>query len=148
MVSFLGAIEKQKFVYILNRDNEANLTISSPLESHKSHTICYALHGLDVGFENPIFAAIEVNYEDLNENGGHTKTLTFYELDLGVNHVVRKWSEEIDPTANLLIPVPGDEDGPGGCLICAENYIYFKNMDHKTLAVYCLPPLKLHFPLF
>jgi len=30
----VGAIEKQKLVYILNRDTAARLTISSPLEAH------------------------------------------------------------------------------------------------------------------
>jgi len=37
----IAGIEKQKFVYILNRDNAANLTISSPLEAHKSQTIVF-----------------------------------------------------------------------------------------------------------
>ena len=37
-----GAIEKQKLVYILNRDASANLTISSPLEAHKSNTFVYS----------------------------------------------------------------------------------------------------------
>ena len=46
-----------------------------------------------------------------------------YELDLGLNHVVRKWSEPVDNGANLLIPVLGGGDGPGGVLICAENFI-------------------------
>ena len=32
--------------------------------------------------------------------------LTYYELDLGLNHVVRKWSEPTDTRANLLIQVP------------------------------------------
>ena len=31
------------------------------------------------------------------------KMLTYYELDLGLNHVVRKWSEATDPRANLLV---------------------------------------------
>ena len=56
----LGAVEKQKLVYILNRDNAAKLTISSPLEAHKAHTIVFDCIGLDVGFQNPIFACIEV----------------------------------------------------------------------------------------
>jgi len=30
--------------------------------------------------------------------------LTYYELDLGLNHVVRKWSDPVDNRANLLIP--------------------------------------------
>ena len=59
----IGAIEKQKLVYILNRDSAARLTISSPLEAHKSHTLVYHLVGVDVGFENPMFACLELDYE-------------------------------------------------------------------------------------
>ena len=58
-----GAVEKQKLVYILNRDAQARLTISSPLEAHKSNTIVYHMVGVDVGFENPTFACLEVDYE-------------------------------------------------------------------------------------
>ena len=57
-------MEKQKLVYILNRDSAARLTISSPLEAHKPHTIVYSIVGVDVGFENPIFASLELDYED------------------------------------------------------------------------------------
>lgn len=60
----IGALEKQKFVYVLNRDAAANLTISSPLEAHKSHTLVFSLAALDCGFDNPIFAAIELDYAD------------------------------------------------------------------------------------
>ena len=49
----IGAVEKQKFVYILNRDSTNKLTISSPLEAHKAHTITFAMIGVDVGIENP-----------------------------------------------------------------------------------------------
>lgn len=45
------------------------------------------------------------------------KHLTLYELDLGLNHVVRKYSEPIDNGANMLVPVPGGADGPGGVLV-------------------------------
>lgn len=51
------------------------------------------------------------------------KHITFYELDLGLNHVIRKSSEPIDNGANLLVPIPGGTDGPGGVLVCAENFI-------------------------
>ncbi len=40
------------------------------------------------------------------------KHLTFYELDLGLNHVVRKWSDPVDNGANLLISVPGVDVHP------------------------------------
>ena len=59
----IGAVEKQKLVYILNRDSAARLTISSPLEAHKSHTLVYHVVGVDVGFENPLFACLELDYE-------------------------------------------------------------------------------------
>ena len=59
----ISAIEKQKLVYILNRDSAARLTISSPLEAHKSHTLVYHLVGVDVGFDNPMFACLELDYE-------------------------------------------------------------------------------------
>ena len=55
-------------------------------------------------------------------------TLTFYELDLGLNHVVRKYSEALEEHGNFLISVPGGNDGPSGVLICSENYLTFKNL--------------------
>ena len=135
----IGAVEKQKLVYVLNRDSAANLTISSPLEAHKSHNIVFNLTGLDCGFDNPIFAAIELDYEDADEDpSGEAaaevqKHLTFYELDLGLNHVVRKWTDPCDNGANMLIAVPGGSDGPGGVLICAENFIIYKNQNHPEI---------------
>jgi splicing factor 3B subunit 3 len=65
----IASVEKQKFVYVLNRDSAANLTISSPLEAHKSHTIVFSVAGLDCGYDNPIFAAIELSYEDADQVG-------------------------------------------------------------------------------
>ena len=69
----IGAIEKQKFAYILNRDSSARLTISSPLEAHKSHTITFHMVGVDVGFENPLFAALEVDYSEVEEGEEYQK---------------------------------------------------------------------------
>ncbi|KAE9403897.1 hypothetical protein BT96DRAFT_964384 [Gymnopus androsaceus JB14] len=112
----ISSMEKAKLVYILNRDAAANLTISSPLEAHKNGAIIHHIVGLDVGFENPTFAALE--------------------LDLGLNHVVRKWSEPTDPRANLLLQVPGGQlassdrfDGPSGVLVCCEDHIIYRHMD-------------------
>eukprot|EP00249_Psilotum_nudum_P023101 c28748_g1_i1 orf=75-3716(+) len=135
----IGACEKQKLVYVLNRDNAARLTISSPLEAHKSHTIVYSITGVDCGFDNPMFAAIELDYSEADQDStGQAaneaqKHLTFYELDLGLNHVVRKWSEPIDNGANLLVTVPGGGDGPSGILVCAENFVIYKNQNHPDI---------------
>eukprot|EP00850_Spirogloea_muscicola_P004391 SM000019S04935 [mRNA] locus=s19:136527:142578:+ [translate_table: standard] len=134
-----AALEKQKLVYVLNRDNAARLTISSPLEAHRSHTLTYSLAALDRGFDNPVFAAIELDYADADQDASGQaaadaqKQLTFYELDLGLNHVVRKWSEAVDNGANLLVAVPGGSDGPSGVLVCAENFVLYKNQGHPDV---------------
>ncbi|KZV60134.1 hypothetical protein PENSPDRAFT_760172 [Peniophora sp. CONT] len=138
----IGAMEKSKLVYILNRDAAANLTISSPLDAHKNNAIIHHIVGLDVGFENPTFAALEVDYAEADQDpsGGAAreseKLLTYYELDLGLNHVVRKWSEPTDRRANLLVQVPGGQmgtsdkfDGPSGVLVCTEDHIIYRHMD-------------------
>eukprot|EP00892_Ulva_mutabilis_P005704 jgi/Ulvmu1/3505/UM162_0012.1 len=154
----VAAVEKQKFVYVLNRDAANKLTISSPLEAHKSRHIVFALTALDNGFENPMFAAIELDYSDADEDptgeaaSQAQKHLVFYELDLGINHVTRRWSEPCDNGANMLIPVPGDslkvkaEDmpGPGGVLLCAENFIMYMNEGHETVS--CLIPRRSNLP--
>ncbi|KAG4908664.1 hypothetical protein AAZX31_20G225900 [Glycine max] len=135
----IGACEKQKLVYVLNRDTAARLTISSPLEAHKSHTLVYSICGVDCGFENPIFAAIELDYSEADQDSTGLaaseaqKHLTFYELDLGLNHVSRKWSEQVDNGANLLVTVPGGGDGPSGVLVCAENFVIYKNQAHPEV---------------
>ena len=64
----IAAMEKAKLVYILNRDAAANLTISSPLEAHKNAAIIHHIVGLDVGFENPMFAALEVEYTESDQD--------------------------------------------------------------------------------
>ncbi|KAI0315698.1 CPSF A subunit region-domain-containing protein [Amylostereum chailletii] len=138
----IGAMEKAKLVYILNRDAAANLTISSPLEAHKNAAIIHHIVGLDVGFENPMFAALEVDYSESDQDptgeafNSAEKMLTYYELDLGLNHVVRKWSEPTDPRANLLVQVPGGQvassdrhDGPSGVLVCTEDHIIYRHLD-------------------
>jgi len=157
----LGAVEKAKLVYVLNRDQAANLTISSPLEAHKSGMVTFATAALDVSFDNPIFAALEADpsealtpeEEEAQRRAPATapplvhKYLTFYELDLGLNHVTRSYTHPVDPHANLLIPVPGGEHGPGGVLICAENAVYYKSSDNSddTHRAYLRAPFPRRF---
>jgi splicing factor 3B subunit 3 len=135
----IGAVEKQKFVYMLHMDNLNRLTISSPLEAHKSHTVLYSMVALDVGFDNPIFACIELDHGESDmqpiaiENLSVQKMLTYYELDLGLNHVVKRWSAEIDRTSHMLVAVPGGNEGPGGVLVCSENAITYKHQKHADV---------------
>lgn len=50
---------------------------------------------------------------------------------------VRKYSEPIDNGANMLVPVPGAGDGPGGVIVCAENFLIYKNVDHPEVGLGC-----------
>lgn len=119
----IAAVERAKFAYVLNRDAQDNLTISSPLEAHKSSCVTYAMHALDVGFDNPVFAALERPYE---ENA--VKLLVYYELDLGLNTVVRKLTSPVRPSSFVLLPVPGHTDGPGGVLVCSAGYVTYRSL--------------------
>ncbi|KAI5788942.1 CPSF A subunit region-domain-containing protein [Peziza echinospora] len=129
----IASVEKNKLVYVLNRNAQAELTISSPLEAHKAHCLVFALVALDVGYENPIFACLEVDYGEADQDPTGKayeeieKMLVYYELDLGLNHVVRKWAEPVDRTANCLFQVPGGTDGPSGVLVCAEDSVYYRH---------------------
>ncbi|KAJ1814558.1 pre-mRNA-splicing factor rse1, partial [Coemansia sp. RSA 2598] len=121
----IGAVERSKLVYVVTRDAEARLAFGSPLEASKAHTICFDIVGVDVGYENPVFAALESVYDDGNGDEGDVpgKQVVYYELDLGLNHVVRKWSATAPATANKLIALPGGDDGPSGVLVCSEGAI-------------------------
>lgn len=71
----------------------------------------------------------------LPHTNGH-RTQTAHVLHCLYRRVqVRKWSDPVDNGANLLIPVPGGADGPGGVLVCAENFIIYKNQDHEEVGV-------------
>lgn len=138
----IASIEKNKLVYVLNRNSQAELTISSPLEAHRPQALVFALCALDVGYENPIFAALEVDYTEIDQDptgqayDESEKNLVYYELDLGLNHVVRKWAEPVDRTANMLFQVPGGSDGPSGVLVCAEDNITYR---HSTQDAFRVP---------
>ncbi|MCJ1436616.1 pre-mRNA-splicing factor rse1 [Xylographa pallens] len=137
----IASIEKNKLVYVLNRNAQAELTISSPLEAHKPQTLVFALVGLDVGYENPVFAALEVDYTESDQDPtGEAfdtieKSLVYYELDLGLNHVVRKWSDPVDRTATMLFQVPGGADGPSGVLVCGLDNITYRHSNQDSFRV-------------
>lgn len=137
----IASVEKNKLVYVLNRNSQAELTISSPLEAHKAQTLVFAMISLDVGYENPVFAALEVDYSEADQDPtgqAYTeieKVLVYYELDLGLNHVVRKWSDPVDRTANMLFQVPGGADGPSGVLVCAEDSVTYRHSNQDAFRV-------------
>ncbi|KAH7374753.1 pre-mRNA-splicing factor RSE1 [Plectosphaerella cucumerina] len=137
----IASVEKNKLVYVLNRNSQAELTISSPLEAHKPGVLVLSMVALDVGYANPVFAALEIEYAEADQDptgqaAQDVETqLVYYELDLGLNHVVRKWSEPVDPTASLLFQVPGGNDGPSGVLVCGEENITYRHSNQDAFRV-------------
>ena len=131
-----AALESKKFAHFIGR-NEDKLTLSSPLESHRPGHLCQALIALDSGLEHhPAFATIEYDFGELDNKQLESpkspipidlekekKQLCYYELDQGLNTVVRKWSEPIPFESQIIIPVPGGSDGPGGVLIFSPGKI-------------------------
>jgi splicing factor 3B subunit 3 len=130
----ISAIEKRKLVYVLNRDATGKSTMASPLEAHRARTLTFATVGIDNGYDNPIFATLEVQYPEFDDMEGETvvdKQLAYYELDLGLNHVSRRWATTVHRTACCLVACPGGADGPGGVLVGGEDYIEYI---HENLA--------------
>lgn len=65
------------------------MTISSPLEAHKPNTICFSLCGVDVDYDNPIFAAIEVDYEDdTNKKVFFINYILFFTIHSFIFHIL------------------------------------------------------------
>ncbi|KAG7924247.1 hypothetical protein KL905_000401 [Ogataea polymorpha] len=135
--AMIGAIEKNKFVYKFTSDHRNRLQVSSPLEANKSKVLTFGICGMDVGFENPQFAALECDYSDFEEKFDKKmhKTLCYYELDIGLNHVVKKYSEEVSFSSNFLLPLPGGTQGPSGVLLCSEGIIQYKCLSKMTHTV-------------
>ncbi|ANZ76486.1 BA75_03511T0 [Komagataella pastoris] len=124
----LCALEKNKIITVLNRNSEDNtIKISSPLEANISKVVTFYTCALDVGYDNPLTATIECNYDSPTK-----KHLSYYELDLGLNHVVKKYTEEIPFKSNFLISIPRDAEGPSGLLLCSQGIIQFKFLNKRT----------------
>lgn len=58
--------------------------------------------------------------------------------------MVRKYSEPLEEHGNLLISVPGGNDGPSGVLVCSENYITYKNFGDQPDIRMPIPRRKVH----
>ena len=152
----ISAIEKRQLVYVLNRNASGTPIIASPLEAHRNRTIIYDTVGVDNGHGNPIFATLEVQYpdytdvEDINEvSNTIQKQLAYYELDLGLNHVSRRWAYVTHRTACCIAAVPGmDGNGPSGVLIGAEDYIEYvhETMNAKDQKIVCPIPRRTIHP--
>ncbi|AMD21591.1 HFL265Cp [Eremothecium sinecaudum] len=99
----VAGMERNKLCYLTDvKQNE--LCISSPLEVNRPNFVCMAMEACDVGYDNPMFAALEISLDDKSRH------LIFYMLDLGLNHVVRKAEFALrDQSASFLLAIPNLE---------------------------------------
>lgn len=106
---------------------------------------------MDNGYENPIFATLEVNYADAASDptgkkiAQAKKMLTYYELDLGLNHVSRRWTSPVARLANKIVALPGGTNGPSGVLVASHNTISYHNEGQKKSVELTLPK-RIHNP--
>lgn len=134
-----AAVEKQKLVYVMNRDPaDGKLTISSPLEAGKANVVVFSLVAVDSGYENPLFAALEVDCTlavegEVEDRSQLEKLLVFYEMEIGLNHVTRKSVEVVDQSTHLLLAVPGGDDGPSGVLAFASGRVDWRRLGHASV---------------
>ena len=86
-----------------------------------------------------MFVCLEMDYGDVEDKeaiintGGIKKSIVYYEMDFGMNTVIRKKETPVDPTAHMLIPVPAAPEGPGGVLIVLEDYLLYKGTEDHMI---------------
>lgn len=124
----IGALERNKLVYKVELGNSQSVQISSALENSSKNILTLTMCALDTNYENPLFAAIEVDSSDYSRKKYDPATaalrLHYYELDQGLNHIVQKRSKpDLPPSANLLVAMPGHI---GGVVICCESYLIYE----------------------
>ncbi|KAM9903152.1 hypothetical protein OXX69_008036 [Metschnikowia pulcherrima] len=130
----ISALESTKLVYKLE-SHEDSPRLCSALEMTSKHMLTLALCALDTGYENPMWAALEIDQSDYNMKPFTPNSpllLNYYEFDQGLNHIVRKRSKpDVPASASVLVPMPGHV---GGVLVCCNSYlIYEKEPGSRSL---------------
>lgn len=126
----IAAVERNKLVYKVEMENEkGTLELSTPLESVTKDVLTLNLCALDTNYENPLWAALEVNYQDYEDKPYDPSLspllLNYYELDQSINHIILKKSKpDVDHSANLLVPLPAPF---GGVIICCNSFLIYES---------------------
>lgn len=131
----LASTEKNKLIYLTSKSSTSDdFVISSPLEANKANTLVLDMVGLNVGFENPLFVCLEIDYGEVDDpsapvvTGEPKKMLTFYEIDLGLNHVIKKKSFEVDSEASMVLAIGENPKLEKGVLMVASQNIYYYDL--------------------
>ena len=157
----LAAVERDALVYKVEYANtsgsdtdraasdphklSARVSLSSPLLVTTKNTLTLYLCALDTAHENPMWAALETDYADAGKGGVKTLLLTYYELDQGLNHVVRRRSREPVPgSATVLIPMPAHV---GGVLVSCGTYLIYEDGPATANRLYLPLPARRDAPV-
>ena len=123
-------MERNKLIYKIESKE-----LSSPLESISKGVLTLETVALNTDHGNPLFAALEINQDK-------EIVLNYYELDRGLNHIVKKRSsvlEKLPQDANHLISLPGPV---GGIMVCGKNWMFYENFDSSQRIYLPLPRRK------
>ncbi|AIB09828.1 splicing factor 3b (nucleomorph) [Lotharella oceanica] len=134
----ITAIEKLRFVYIINHKFKDSGIISSPVEIQKSNSIITNIAALENKFNNPCFATIEIDKYEMNESYKNfsiriSKFLVFYEFDLGLNILITSYLVKLNIESNIIIPLHYGFLNTPSCLINNNKFIILKNKYRKEI---------------
>ncbi|ODV76761.1 uncharacterized protein CANTADRAFT_27538 [Suhomyces tanzawaensis NRRL Y-17324] len=138
----LSALEKNKLIYKIQASPRGLLEVSAPLEASSKNVLTLSITALDTEFDNPVFAAIECDHSEYSAKKAYDPQssplhLNYYELDQGLNHVVKKKaSMSLPASATHLVPLPGHIRG---VLVCCDSYLIYANPTKATRAYIPLP---------
>lgn len=127
-VILLSALEQNKLLYKIQSKDDGYINLSSPLTHTSKNIVTLQICSLDTGYDNPLFAAIECDYnkyENQQFNSQSRILLNYYEFDQGINHLVKKKSiDQIPNNSNYLVPLPSHI---GGILVFGESWMLYDN---------------------
>ncbi|RCK67617.1 Pre-mRNA-splicing factor RSE1 [Candida viswanathii] len=126
----VSAMERNKLIYKIESKE-----LSSPLESSIKGLLTLDIVPLNTDHGNPLFGALEINPDK-------EVVLNYYELDRGLNHIVKKRptvAEKLPSDASHLIALPGHI---GGMLVCGTNWLLYERIDSLQRIYLPLPRRK------
>nr|BAS01429.1 splicing factor 3b [Lotharella vacuolata] len=134
----IAAIEKLRFVYIINHMTKDSGIISSPVEVQKSNSIIAKIVALENNYNNPCFATIEIDkYKVVDVSKKFSirisKFLIFYEFDLGLNILVTSYLVKLNIESNIIIPLQYEFLNTPSCLVNSNDYIILKSKYEKEI---------------
>lgn len=140
----VAAIERDLLVYKVEPQNQS-VALLSPLTVAANNVITLTMCALDTNYENPMWVAIEAHQltllhgKPLDSSAGPL-LLTYYELDQGLNHVVRRnCKHDLPASATALISIPGHV---GGVVICCGTYLIYEDSPVNNNRLYLPLPIR------